>query len=74
MKKILITLLLMISLVTVAVSFSKEKGSVIKKFVGDSGELHIVVRFADGTIQDNIVDQRTYSTTKEFEFYSTTRK
>ncbi len=74
MKKFVITAVLMLSLITVAVSFSKEKGSVVKKFTGDSGEFHIVVRFADGTLQDNVVDPRVYSMTKEFEFYSVTRK
>jgi hypothetical protein len=74
MKKIVLISAVLLSLVTISVSQVKEKGAVVQKFVDEQDRLHVVVKFADGTVQDNIVSRQEYTSTKELEFYSTTRR
>lgn len=74
MKKIILIGVVLLSLVTISVSQVKEKGAVVQKFVDEKEQFHVVVKFADGTVQDNIVTMREYTSTKELEFYSTTRR
>jgi hypothetical protein len=74
MKKIVLISAVLLSLVTISVSQVKEKGAVVQKFVDEQDRLHVVVKFADGVVQDNIVSRQEYTSTKELEFYSTTRR
>lgn len=74
MKRLLITIIFIMTLITSFATFKKERGSVAKKFVDEHGKFHIVVKFTDGATQDNIVDKKSYVSTSQFEFYTVTRK
>ena len=72
MKKILL-LALIITVSSMSYrSLKKEQCSVARKFeIENKGQLeyHFLVKFADGTIQDEVVSDSVYKDIKELDFY-----
>lgn len=73
MKKVILLIIIVASCAMGYKNLKKEKGVVVYKFVTEDLEgkycNHILVKFEDGTVQDDAVSDLTYKGVKELDFY-----
>lgn len=74
MRKIVIASLLVSVLIMSYNNVNKEQCAVVRKFIsvgidGRGTDYHLLLKFADGTVKDELVSRYTYNTTKEFDLY-----
>lgn len=73
MKKIFLLALIILMSSAGYRSLKREQCSVVRKYEAENEdgklERHILVKFTDGTIQDEVVSDLTYREIKELDFY-----